>query len=959
MHTLLKKLLIRHFGSLESAPAGWEDFIRDVDVNLRRATELLDMFEMSEEQSAGELARASFDMEAFFQIAPDVFLRLDPDGEIKAARGGRFFSLSPEACSGRSVKEVLGPELGEDFIRAIRQCMHGGEIVCMEFVRKNGGGALRLFEARFMSRKGEAVAVIRDVTERFESENRRLALEERYRAIFENSGAATFIVDPSARILLANAMAEHLTGLSREELQRRLRISDLIPAEDWETVRVSSRGASQSPCPESSYACRLESKDGDVRYVTVTMASIGGGPESVVSMLDITERVNIEHALRKSVNRYRTIFETTGMATVILEQDGVISLANTEFANLSGYSKQDIELKRSFWSFVHEDDAERICELHRMGLRDADAAPRNCELRIKARGGEVLHMAATGAVIPGAMQTVVSMQDITERTKAERQLLEAKELADVANRAKSEFLASMSHEIRTPMNAIIGMADLLGETSLNLEQKKYVQIFRSAGEGLLALINNILDLSKVEAGRLDLEAVEFDLAKVVDKTIEIMALRAHEKKLEIVCRVASDVPPRLVGDPIRLQQVFVNLLGNAVKFTDEGEIVFAVETVDGRKSGEPGDPPETGRRRVELLFSMRDTGIGIRPEKQQEIFENFTQADSSTTRRYGGTGLGLSITKRLVEMMGGRIWLESAPGRGSTFLFTSRFWVQEAASSSESARELRGLKALVVDDNASQRSALRDILLDWGMLVNEAGDAIEGLSRIKTARDAGDPYDLLLLDCRMPGMGGFKIAEHLYNNPGSVASSFMLLTANHRPGDAELALRLGMDGSFVKPLNKAELKEAILKAKSETSGDLSALDSKRPSPELAPLSILAAEDSENNRVLVDFYLQKTPYQLDFAANGEQAVERFCNREYDLVLMDIQMPVMDGYDAARAIREWERNHQLRPTPIIALTANAMREDEQRCLDAGCTAYLRKPIRKEDLLEAIRRYTAIED
>ncbi len=810
-----------------------------------------------------------------------------------------------------------------------------------------------------MALSGEVVVVLRDVSDRYEAESRRLAVEERYRAIFENSGAATFIVAPDGLIRLANETAEQLTGYPRVELQNRRRIADLIPREDWSVVQSMSRRESAAGWPESSYACRLETRSGELRYVTVSLASIGGGPESVVSMLDITERINTEHALRKSVNRYRTIFETTGTATVILEQDGAISLANTEFANLSGYAKQEIEWQRSFFDFIHPDDEERIRDFHRMGLVDHEAAPSNYELRLKNRRGDVRHMAVTGAVIPGAMQTVISMQDITGRILAERQLMEAKELADVANRTKSEFLASMSHEIRTPMNAILGMADLLGETSLTREQKKYVQIFRSAGEGLLALINNILDLSKVEAGRLELEAVDFDLSRVVDKTIEIMALRAHEKQLEVVSRIMPDTPQQLVGDPIRLRQVFVNLLGNAIKFTDQGEIVFSVELA-GRESRSASEAlDQQGEQIVELLFSVRDTGIGVRPDKQEEIFENFTQADSSTTRRYGGTGLGLSITKRLVEMMGGRIWVESTPGQGSTFLFTARFGVRRENRVVEASRDMAGLKALVVDDNATQRAILSETLLSWGLHVNEGQDAMDGLSRIKAARDAGDPYDILLLDCRMPGMGGFKVAEHLYNNPGSVHSSFMMLTADHRPGDAELAEKLGMAGSFIKPVNKTELREALREARGRTREVKGEQASAAPRQKLSPLSILVVEDSENNRILVEFYLKKTPYQVDFVANGEQALERFLNRDYDLVLMDIQMPVMDGYDATRGIREWESRNNLRPTPVIALTANAMTEDEQKCLDAGCTAYLAKPVRKNQLLEAIKALTVAEE
>jgi PAS domain S-box-containing protein len=958
MHTLLKKLIARHFGSLDQAPEQVADMVQDMDAILRSATDMLELFEDSEERHAGEMARLSFDMEAFFRVAPDVFLRLAPDGTIRTARGGPHATLDPGSCRGRALEEVLGPEYGSEFVREVGERLQPGESRSVEVVSEASEGP-RLLEARFMLHQGEVVVVLRDVTDRLEAEARRLALEARYRTIFEHSGAATFIVDPTGLIKLANHTGERLTGHPRDELENRRRIADLIPEEDWEAVRSMANKEASPGWPESSYACRLETRTGELRYVTISLASIGDSSDSVASMLDITERINTEHALRKSVNRYRTIFETTGTATVILEQDAAISLANTEFAKLSGYAKQEIEWRRTFFDFVHEEDAERVRDFHRIGLVDQDAAPGNYELRIKNRQGEVRHMAVTAAVIPGALQTVISMQDITERTRAERQLLEAKEMADVANLTKSEFLASMSHEIRTPMNAIIGMADLLGETSLTREQKKYVQIFRSAGEGLLSLINNILDLSKVESGRLDLEAVDFELPKVMDKTIEIMAVRAHEKQLEMVCHVMPDAPVHLVGDPIRLRQIFVNLLGNAIKFTEQGEIVFSVEVVRRLEPDPDQAPPEHGDEEVELLFSVRDTGIGVRDDKREEIFENFTQADSSTTRRYGGTGLGLSITKRLVEMMGGRIWVESKPGQGSTFLFTARFGLRREQAKEEAVQDMLGLKALVVDDNATQRAILREVLRDWGVHVNEAEDAMDGLSRIKAARDAGDPYDVLLLDCRMPGMGGFKVAEHLYNNPGSVKNSFMMLTADHRPGDVELADKLGMSGSFIKPVNKQELREAILSAKGRRGKEQEAPLPAETREKLTPLSILVVEDSENNRILVEFYLKKTPYHLDYAQDGEQAVDRFLNREYDLVLMDIQMPVMDGYGATRAIREWEDRNNLRPTPIIALTANAMKEDEQKCLDAGCTAYLAKPVRKNELMEAIQRFTEMEE
>ena len=791
--------------------------------------------------------------------------------------------------------------------------------------------------------------VSRDVTARRRADEALRQSEERYRTIIEEMSDSYWETDLAGNFTFFNDQVPIIQRRSRAELMGMNNREFMDEASIKESARVFKQVYSTG-VPVKGVEYELRRGDGTRWFPETTVSLMRDGDGNPVGFRglsrDITERKQASEALKKSEERYRTIIEQmtdsyweTDIAgnftffnnQVTVEQrrskEELLGLNNSKYMRPETITKvgnafkqiylTGIPLRGLTYEIIRGDGVTYVVESNVSLIRDEEGRPSG---------------------FAGCSR------DITVRQQAEIESQRARDAAEAASRAKSEFLANMSHEIRTPMNGIIGMTDLTLDTDLTFEQREYLGMVKASADSLLGIIGDILDFSKIEAGKLDLDPIPFPLRNTLDDTLKALALRAVQKGLELVYYVPPEVPDYLIGDPGRLGQIIVNLIGNAIKFTSSGEIVVRVEI-------------ESQTEREALLhFSVADSGIGIPEEKQRVIFEAFSQADGSTTRSYGGTGLGLTISARLVEMMNGRIWIESTAGHGSTFHFTSAFGIHEGSGVNPPSKKpagLRNLAVLVVDDNAINLKILEEMLRSWDMKPTLAPNAQMALATMEEAQRAERPFPLVLLDAQMPGMDGFGLAEEMRRRPDLAGSAIMMLASGDLRRDPAGLENLRIAASVLKPIKQSQLLEAMITAleipfREEHPQPLPTGHALREAP--PALNILLVEDNPVNERLTIRLLEKQGHLVAVANNGREALAAASRRRFDVVLMDVQMPEMNGFEATAAVRalEMKSGEHL---PIIAMTAYAMKGDRERCLAAGMDGYIAKPITLKELLTAI--------
>jgi PAS domain S-box-containing protein len=661
---------------------------------------------------------------------------------------------------------------------------------------------------------------------------------------------------------------------------------------------------------------------------------------------EIADHRQTEEELRKVSGFTDSIIENLPIMLFVKDAESLkFQRFNAAGQELTGFRAEELVGKSDFDLFP-SDEAAHFMSKDREVLRERKLVDIPEEV-IRTRSGEerILHTKKIPITDEhGAPRYLVGIsEDITELKRAEAELRQARAAAEAASSAKSEFLANMSHEIRTPMNGIIGMTELALDTELTDEQREYLEMAKSSADYLLTVINDILDFSKIEAGKLEIDQIDFRLRDCVEETAATLALRAHKKGLELACHVLADVPDALVGDPGRLRQILVNLIGNAIKFTESGEVVVRVEV-----ESQTGD-------QVVLRFAVADTGVGIPREKAGLLFKAFSQVDSSTTRKYGGTGLGLAITAQLAHLMGGRAWVESDVGRGSTFHFSASFRRSTNPPSiiPPEAASLDGLPVLVVDDNATNRRILQEMLTNWRMKPTIVASGREALAALDEAGRSGHPYALVLLDGMMPEMDGFELAEKIKQQPGLVGAALMMLSSADRKEDAARCRQIGVSSYLVKPIRQSDLLDAIVTTlHTHVPAGVRPGGGARPAAQLAaqPLRLLLAEDNAVNQRLAVRLLEKRGHRVTVVNSGREAVAATMEQSFDAVLMDVQMPEMDGFEATAAIREQEKSSGGHLT-IIAMTAHAMKGDRERCLECGMDGYVSKPLQPDALYAAV--------
>jgi two-component system sensor histidine kinase/response regulator len=774
--------------------------------------------------------------------------------------------------------------------------------------------------------------------------NRELTTRNRELDALRQAGLDCIItMDHEGQIREFNPAAEQTFGYRREEVIGRKMADVVFPPQFRE---AHSRGLARylTSGEEPALGTRVEvvaaRRDGTEFPVELAISVVRteGKPLFVAYVREISDRKRADAESRRA-EKLAIVASRTDNAVIITDIDGRIEWVNDGFTRISGYSIEEVMGKKP-GAFLQGPETDPATVLYiREQLNKGEGF--KVEILNYSKIGRKYWLAIEVQPIcdaAGMLRNFMAIEsDITERKRVEQELQQAKEQAEAASRSKSEFLANMSHEIRTPLNGVTGMTDLLLGTDLQPHQRRYVQVAKSSADSLLVVINQILDFSKIEAGKLELETIDFELRPIIEEVAEMLAYRAASKGLELAYWIDPKTPTSLRGDPARLRQVLINLVNNAVKFTHKGEVVVRVV------------PESIAAGQAQLRFSVIDTGMGIPPERRDRLFRAFSQLDASTTRRFGGTGLGLAICKQVVELMGGNIAVESTEGKGSTFWFTASLAHRQAGVTPPTPVDLKGLRALAIDDNAAVRTILCEQLGAWGLRAEGAADSEEALRLLRAAAASGKPFSIALLDAGSPARAGLQLIGTIRGDDTLTGTAMVLMTTLESPVPPDEVKAAGVCDAVTKPLRQSQLFDAVIRAAAAWRGETlprtsEAAPARQPSA-LRAARILLAEDNEVNQLVASEILTRSGFECDVVGDGRRAVEAASQQQYDAILMDCQMPHMDGFQATAEIRAREASQPgvgKRRVPIIALTANALKGDREQCLAAGMTDYISKPL-----------------
>ncbi|MBF0547645.1 MAG: PAS domain S-box protein [Candidatus Riflebacteria bacterium] len=873
---------------------------------------------------------------------------------------------------GHSVIEWTAPYEKEKNKLAIAECVSTGHIRNLEIDYIDLKGSITSVEinATTILRNGkpEIITLCRDISQRRQAKKAKDLLEERFRSLTENTGGMIWEIDSKGCFTYVSPKFQEFMGYTSQEIIGKTPVEIVVP-EEQEITGIHLKTHIEKKVSFANRETTCVRKDG--RKVILETNGVPFYDKAGVFCgyrgmnRDISKRKKAEAALIRSEKHFRAYFERSmvGMAETSPEKGWVE--VNERLCEMLGYSKEEL-LCMTWEEFTYPEDlAADLAQFNRILAGEIDEY--TMDKRFVNRNGQVIYANLALRCIrreDGTVDYFVALvEDISKRKQAEEELVkvnrqleiavssanENAKRAEAASLSKSEFLANMSHEIRTPMNGVIGMTGILLDMPITPEQRRYAEIIRLSAESLLSLINDILDFSKIEARKLDLEMLDFDLRATFEDIAEMLAVKAQEKGLELICIVDSEVPTLVCGDPGRLRQIVTNLAGNAIKFTQKGEVAVRVHLVSENEY------------QVVIKVTITDTGIGIPKNRLGALFAPFGQVDASTTRKFGGTGLGLAISKQLAELLGGKIGVNSKEGLGSEFWFTAALKKQadEVPSIHESFANIHNLKILVVDDNSTNRLLLKQLLENWKCCVDEAEDGATALEKLQKAKNLGKPFQVALIDLLMPTMDGFQLGQKIKNDNEISQTALIAMTLLVKKNDATQYKQAGFSGNFSKPVRKKQLLECLKNACGRIGQPVfqkEPIKTKHAVPESVKkrVRILLAEDNPVNQQVATILLKKLGYHCDVVANGKEAVGALQGIPYDIVFMDCQMPEMDGFEATQTIRYPNSNVLNSNVSIIAMTANAMREDKERCLASGMNDYVAKPINPQSLSRILEKW-----